>query len=121
MPVFILLFLTHSYPVHLAVAHPFCPLSLSALSLFESSLTQVFINQPFGFLFKYYPGSPTDFAIASKNVKQLTTLLKSGKVRAVRHRLVEGGLEKGLLKGFEEMKAGSVRGEKLVIRVGGER
>ena len=38
----------------------------------------------------------------------------------MRHRLVEGGLEKGIPKGFEEMKAGRVRGEKLVVRVSGE-
>lgn len=76
-------------------------------------------TQPFWFLFKYYPASPTDHAIASKNLKQLTALLESGTVRPVRHRLVAGGLETGLAKGFEEMKAGRVRGEKLVVRVGG--
>lgn len=78
-------------------------------------------HQPFWFLFKYYPASPTDYAIASKNPKQLTGLLESGKVRPVRHRLVEGGLETGIVNGFEEMQAGRVRGEKLVVRVGGER
>jgi len=76
--------------------------------------------QPFWFLFKYYPASPTDHAVASKNLKQLTGLLESGEVRCVRHRLVDGGLERGIAKGFEEMKAGKVRGEKLVVRVGGE-
>lgn len=79
------------------------------------------LGKPFWFLFKYYPASPTDYAIASKNLKQLTGLLESGKVRPVRHRLVEGGLETGIVKGFEEMQAGRVRGEKLVVRVGGER
>ena len=39
----------------------------------------------------------------------------------MRHRLIDGGLEKGVAKGFEEMKAGKVRGEKLVVCVGGER
>ena len=76
--------------------------------------------QPFWFLFKYYPASPTDHAVASKNLKRLTGLLESGEVRCVRHRLVDGGLERGIAKGFEEMKAGKVRGEKLVVRVGGE-
>ena len=33
---------------------------------------------------------------------------------------MEGGLGTGLAKGFEEMKAGRVRGEKLVVCVGGE-
>lgn len=79
------------------------------------------LGKPFWFLFKYYPASPTDYALSSQNLKQLTPLLESGKVRPVRHRRVEGGLEKGLLAGFEEMKAGRVRGEKLVVRVGGER
>ena len=78
------------------------------------------ILQPFWFLFKYYPSSPGDHSIASKNLKQLTKLLGDGSVTCVRHRLVGGGLEHGIGKGFEEMKAGRVRGEKLVVRVGGE-
>ena len=85
------------------------------------STTNAFAYQPFWFLFKYYPASPTDYAIASKNLKQLTGLLESGKVKPVRHRLMEGGLETGIGKAFEEMKAGKVRGEKLVVCVGGER
>ena len=93
--------------------HTSSPPSLFAPSLFRPLFTHSF-PQPFWFLFKYHPASPT---IASKNLKQLTALLESGKVRTVRHRLVEGGLEKGLLKGFEEMKAGRVRGEKLVVCV----
>lgn len=53
-------------------------------------------------------------------MKQLTELLESGKIRPVRHRLVSGGLEKGIAKGFEEMKAQKVRGEKVVVCVGGD-
>lgn len=33
---------------------------------------------------------------------------------------MKGGLEKGIAEGFEEMKAGRVRGEKLVVCVDGE-
>ena len=54
------------------------------------------------------------------NLIQLTGLLESGRGRAVRHRLVEGGLEKRITNGFEEMKAGQVRGEKLLVLVSGE-
>ena len=95
---------------------------LSLPSIFPvRNTTNGFACQPFWFLFKYHPASPTDYAIASKNLKQLTGLLVSGKVKPVRHRLLEGGLETGIGKGFEEMKAGKVRGEKLVVCVGGER
>ena len=34
---------------------------------------------------------------------------------------MDGGLEYGVAKGFEEMKSGKVRGEKLVVCVVGER
>ena len=61
-----------------------------------------------------------DHDIASENLKQLTGLLASRKVECVRSRLIDGGLEKGIACGFEEMKAGRVRGEKLVVSVGGE-
>ena len=39
---------------------------------------------------------------------------------AVRHRLAEGGGETGIAKGFEEMKAGTVRREELVVCVSEE-
>ncbi len=107
-------------PLHLSlIEHVLTPIALYLIHL--ESLLIHFSNQPFWFLFKYYPASPTDYAIASKNLKQLSGFLESGKVRTVRHRLLEGGLEMGIVMGFEEMKAGKVRGEKLVVEVGGER
>lgn len=36
----------------------------------------------------------------------VTGLLKSGKARAARRKLVEGGLKKWITNGFEEMKVG---------------
>lgn len=109
-----------SWPHLSPIAHaPFYP--YHCLPHLCRIITNLSVYQPFWFLFKYYPASPTDYAIASKNLKQLTGLLESGKVRTVRHRLVKGGLETGLTKGFEEMKAGKVRGEKLVVCIGGER
>jgi len=51
-------------------------------------------------------------------MKKLTGLLETGKVVPVTHRLMPGGLA-DIGKGFDEMKARRVRGEKLVYRVAG--
>jgi len=74
--------------------------------------------QPFWFLFSHYHAAPQDYQDASKYLKSLTALLAEGKLQPVKHRLMAGGLgDNG--KGFEEMRAGRVRGEKLVYPVRG--
>ena len=52
-------------------------------------------------------------------MKKLPRLLQQGKVDPVRSRLMPGGLA-AIGEGFAEMRAGKVRGEKLVYTVGGE-
>ncbi|MCJ1259092.1 hypothetical protein MMC24_006927 [Lignoscripta atroalba] len=84
----------------------------------EWILSYTALGKPFWFLFKYYAASPEDYKTASTYMKKLPGLLKEGKVVPVRHRLMPGGLG-DIGKGFEEMRAGRVRGEKLVYRVGG--
>ena len=74
--------------------------------------------QPFWFLFKYYPAVPQDYKASSQYLGNLTGLLTSGTVVPVPHRLMAGGLA-DIGKGFDEMKAGRVRGQKLVYEVGG--
>lgn len=76
-------------------------------------------KQPFWFLFKHYPAMPEDYNSASTYLKNLTCLLEEGKVVPVPHRIMPGGLG-DIGKGFEEIRAGRVRGEKLVYRVAGE-
>lgn len=62
---------------------------------------------------------PEDYKTASTYLKNLSHLLEEGKVVPVPHRLMSGGLG-DIGKGFEEMRAGKVRGEKLVYRVAGD-
>ncbi|KAA6411320.1 MAG: hypothetical protein FRX48_04600 [Lasallia pustulata] len=85
----------------------------------EWILSYTALGKPFWFLFRYYPSAPSDYANASTYLKNLTALLKDGKVVPVPHRLMPGGLA-NVGKEFEEMRARKVRGEKLVYRVGGE-
>lgn len=73
--------------------------------------------QPFWFLFKYYPAVPSDYTTATNYLKSLTDLLQDGKVHPVKHRLMPGGLA-SINQGFDEMRGGRVRGEKLVYKVG---
>jgi hypothetical protein len=51
-------------------------------------------------------------------MKNLRVLLEQDKVVPVRSRLMPGGLA-SIGQGFDEMRAGKVRGEKLVYEVGG--
>jgi hypothetical protein len=60
---------------------------------------------------------PDDYKIASTYLKNLTGFLRYGKVKPVNYRLLSGGLE-SISEGFEEMRNGRVRGEKLVCKVG---
>lgn len=73
--------------------------------------------QPFWFLFKYYPAVLSDYKTASTYLKNLTGLLMDGKVVPVKHRLMPGGLA-NISQGFDEMRSGRVRGEKLVYKIG---
>jgi hypothetical protein len=52
-------------------------------------------------------------------MKRLPALLEQGKVVPVRSRLMPGGLG-SIGGGFDEMRAGKVRGEKLVYEAGGQ-
>jgi len=72
--------------------------------------------QPFWFLFKYYPAVPLDYKTASTYLKNLTDLLENGKVVPVKHRLMPGGLA-NISQGFDEMRSGRVRSEKLVYKI----
>ncbi|MCJ1246727.1 hypothetical protein MMC30_003936 [Trapelia coarctata] len=85
----------------------------------EWILSYTALGKPFWFLFKHYPAAPQDYQDASMYLKSLTSLLAEGKLQPIKHRLMAGGLG-DIGKGFEEMRAGRVRGEKLVYRVGGE-
>lgn len=78
-----------------------------------AELTQI---KPFWFLLRYYPSVPDDYETAITYLKDLTGLLRDGTVKPVRHRLMPGGL-KNIKEGFEEMRSGRVRGEKLVYKV----
>ena len=72
--------------------------------------------QPFWFLFKYYPVAPEDYKTATSYLQNLTNLLRDGRVKPVKHRLMPGGLE-NIKEGFEELRSGRVRGEKLVYKI----
>lgn len=85
----------------------------------EWILSYTALGKPFWFLFKHYPAMPEDYNSASTYLKNLTCLLEEGKVVPVPHRIMPGGLG-DIGKGFEEIRAGRVRGEKLVYRVAGE-
>lgn len=76
-------------------------------------------SQPFWFLFKYYPANAEDYKSSMDFLQALTRLLQEQKVVPVKHRLMNGGLE-NISRGFDEMRSGNVRGEKLVYRIGGE-
>ncbi|KAH7313139.1 chaperonin 10-like protein [Rhexocercosporidium sp. MPI-PUGE-AT-0058] len=85
----------------------------------EWILSYTALGKPFWFLFKYYPASPEDYRSSTDYLQALTPLLREQKVVPVKHRLMSGGLE-SISLGFDEMRLGRVRGEKLVYRVGGE-
>jgi NADPH:quinone reductase-like Zn-dependent oxidoreductase len=63
-----------------------------------------------------FPASKDDYEFAKMWMRLLEKLVAEGKVKPYPKRLGSGGLE-GVLKGLEEMKAGKVRGEKLVYRL----
>lgn len=91
----------------------------SAVRADEWILSYTACGKPFWFLFKYYPPAPADYQNASRYMKKLPSLLQQGKVDPVRSRLMPGGLA-AIGEGFAEMRAGKVRGEKLVYTVSGE-
>lgn len=62
---------------------------------------------------------PEDYKTASTYLKNLTNLLENDKVKPMKHRLMPGGLG-DIGRGFEEMRQGRIRGEKLVYAVAGE-
>jgi hypothetical protein len=76
-------------------------------------------TQPFWLLFMYHPASMEDYNAGSTYMKKLTKVLNEGKIVPVKHRVMQGGLG-DIAQGFAEMKAGRVKGEKLVYRVAGE-
>ncbi|KAL8833883.1 MAG: hypothetical protein Q9170_004030 [Blastenia crenularia] len=83
----------------------------------EWILSYTALGKPFWFLFKYYPPVPADYETATHYLKSLPGLLLSGKVQPVKHRLMPGGLA-SINQGFDEMRSGRVRGQKLVYSVG---
>ena len=89
----------------------------SAIRLLVVVLMRVSSFQPFRFLFKYYPAVPEHYDVGMKHLKELTSLLKDGRIKPAEHRLMPGGLA-DIPQGFEEMLSGRVGGEKLVYRVG---
>ncbi|KAL3428072.1 zinc-binding dehydrogenase [Phlyctema vagabunda] len=85
----------------------------------EWILTYTALGKPFWFFFRYYVIVPEDYTASQKCLHDLTALLEEERVVPVRHRLMSGGLAE-ISDGFEEMRKGLVRGEKLVYRIGGE-
>ncbi|KAL8645113.1 MAG: hypothetical protein Q9210_006887 [Variospora velana] len=83
----------------------------------EWILSYTALGKPFWFLFKYYPALPSHYETATSYLKSLTGLLETGRVEPVKHRLMPGGLE-NINQGFDEMRNGRVRGEKLVYKIG---
>lgn len=63
-----------------------------------------------------WPASENDWEFAKMWMGLTEKLVGEGKIKVHPKRLEEGGLE-GILKGIEELKAGKVRGEKLVYRI----
>ena len=82
----------------------------------EWFLTYTALGKPFWFFFKYWPAVPEDYRVATEYMQRLPELLRLGAFQPVPHRLMEGGLE-GIGQGLAELKAGRVRGEKLVYHV----
>ncbi|CZT48856.1 uncharacterized protein RSE6_09615 [Rhynchosporium secalis] len=85
----------------------------------ECILSYTALGKPFWFFFHHYPAIPEDYKSSSDYFQALTPLLREKKAVPVKHRLMKGGLGQ-ISEGFEEMRSGKVRGEKLVYRVGGE-
>jgi hypothetical protein len=67
----------------------------------------------------YYLASMEDYNAGSTHMKKLTKLLDEGKIVPVKNRVMQGSLG-DIAQGFVEMKAGRVRGEKLVYYVAGD-
>ena len=82
----------------------------------EWILAYTALGKPFWFLFRYYAAAPADYETATAYIRRLPELLSSGVLKPVPHRLMPGGLKK-IGEGFAELKAGRVKGEKLVYRV----
>ena len=73
--------------------------------------------RPFWFLFKQYAASPAGFAAASLYIEKLQKLLETGKVFPILSRPMTDGLV-SIGNDFEKMRAGTLRGEKIMY--GGE-
>ena len=84
----------------------------------EWILAYTALGRPFWFLFRYYPTVPADYEVGTAYLRRLPELLRSGAFQPVPHRLMEGGLGE-IGQGFAELRAGRVKGEKLVYRVAG--
>ncbi|ODQ54598.1 GroES-like protein [Saitoella complicata NRRL Y-17804] len=79
----------------------------------QPTLVYTILGRAFEMRDHEYPASPEDRRVAEQLYEELPEWIQSGKVKPNTTRIVEGGLD-GILRGFEEMKSGKVRGEKLV-------
>ncbi|BFZ65349.1 Zinc-binding oxidoreductase alcohol dehydrogenase [Saitoella coloradoensis] len=79
----------------------------------QPTLVYTILGRAFEMRGDEYQASPEDRRVAEQFYEKLPEWIQSDKVKPNRTRIVEGGLN-GILRGFEEMKNGKVRGEKLV-------